>query len=69
MWYQNCTTKVWIVESELHISVIEYLLECFDKHPAKDIVMAEYHNPDVPLSQVDEDDRSDETAAAKKGRP
>ena len=50
----------------LPISVMKYLLNCMESKPIDRIVMAEFHNPNIPVSNTDEEEQSEEGTVDQK---
>ncbi|PAV60955.1 hypothetical protein WR25_25791 [Diploscapter pachys] len=46
--------------------IVQYLLKCFDSHAAEYVVMNEYHNPNLPMGNGDEEERSTEEESPKE---
>ena len=60
--------RLWkIIHERLKdILVVQYLLKCFDSHAAEYVVMNEYHNPNLPMGNGDEEERSTEEESPKE---
>lgn len=48
------------------ISVMSYILECFEQKPFERVVLTEYHNTNVAEGNVEEEEKSEEDTGDRK---